>query len=149
MQEQIQGVKSCKAVEDLILNNSKPECNVSICQNYCLEGNCTVNAEGKPTCSCETGYTGERCEVNACVKHCLHNGACCLDERDELVCECTAGYEGERCEVAVTHAGDCAVNSTQQVLKDLRSEVKQVFKEELKRILQLLSDKLDRDEANC
>ncbi|KAJ8715687.1 hypothetical protein PYW07_010169 [Mythimna separata] len=220
IQEQIQGIKTCKAVQDLILNNAKPESTVSICQNYCLEGDCSVNAEGQPTCSCKAGYSGERCEVNACHKHCLHNGVCSLNEEKEPVCQCTAGYygqrceisickeyclqgncslgtdaqpkcsceagysgercevnachkhclnngicslneedepfcectadyEGQRCDVAITHAGDCADSSTQQVIRAPRSEMRQVFKEEIKRILELISDNLDGNEAKC
>ncbi|KAJ8706701.1 hypothetical protein PYW07_012779 [Mythimna separata] len=213
IQEQIEGIQSCEALQGLMPDNTKPECTVSICQNYCLEGNCSVNAGGQPTCSCkaghsgercevnachkhclhngvcslneekgpvcqctadyygqrceisickeyclqgncslgtdaqpkcscETGYTGKRCEVNACHQYCLHNGVCTLNEEDEPFCECTADYEGERCDVAITHAGDCPDSSTLQVLR-----VRQGFKEELKHILHLFSDKLDEDEA--
>ncbi|KAJ8706703.1 hypothetical protein PYW07_012781 [Mythimna separata] len=213
IQEQIEGIQNCEALQNLIPNNSKPKPTDSICQNYCLEGNCSVNAGGQPTCSCkaghsgercevnachqyclydgvcslneekepvcqctadyygqrceisickgyclqgncslgtdaqpkcscDAGYSGERCEVNACHKHCLNNGICSLNEEDEPFCECTADYEGERCDVAITHAGDCPDSSTQQVLR-----VRQGFKEELKHILHLFSDKLDEDEA--
>ncbi|KAJ8706688.1 hypothetical protein PYW07_012766 [Mythimna separata] len=213
IQEQIEGIQSCQALQGLIPNNMKPESTVSNCQNYCLEGNCSVNAGGQPTCSCkagysgvrcevnachkhclhhgvcslneekepvcqctadyygqrceisickgycfqgncslgtdaqpkcscDAGYSGERCEVNACHKHCLNNGICSLNEEDEPFCECTADYEGKRCDVAITHAGDCPDSSTQQVLR-----VRQGFKEELKHILHLFSDKLDEDEA--
>ncbi|KAJ8706696.1 hypothetical protein PYW07_012774 [Mythimna separata] len=213
IQEQIEGIQNCEALQGLMPDKTKPECTVSICQNYCLKGDCSVNAGGQPTCSCkaghsgercevnachkhclhngvcslneekepvcqctadyygqrceisickeyclqgnctlgtdaqpkcscETGYTGKRCEVNACHQYCLHNGVCTLNEEDEPFCECTADYEGERCDVAITHAGDCPDSSTQQVLR-----VRQGFKEELKHILHLFSDKLDEDEA--
>ncbi|KAJ8706710.1 hypothetical protein PYW07_012788 [Mythimna separata] len=122
-------------------------CEISICKEYCFQGNCSLGTDAQPKCSCEAGYSGARCEVNACHEHCLNNGTCTLNEEDEPFCECTADYEGQRCDVAITHAGDCADNLTQQVLRDLRSGVRQVFKEELKRILQLFSDKLDEDEA--
>ncbi|KAJ8706719.1 hypothetical protein PYW07_012797 [Mythimna separata] len=124
-------------------------CETSTCKEYCLQGNCSLSAEGQPKCSCEAGYSGERCEVNACHEYCLNNGICFLNEEDEPNCECPADYEGQRCDVAITHAGDCADSSTQQVPRDPRSEVRQVFKEEVKRILELISDKLDGNEAKC
>ncbi|KAJ8706689.1 hypothetical protein PYW07_012767 [Mythimna separata] len=117
-------------------------CETSTCKEYCLQGNCSLSAEGQPKCSCDAGYSGERCEVNACHEHCLNNGTCTLNEEDEPFCECTADYEGQRCDVAITHAGDCADTSTQQVLRDLRSEVRQ-----LQNALQLFSDKIGEYEA--
>ncbi|KAJ8708141.1 hypothetical protein PYW08_010507 [Mythimna loreyi] len=140
LEEQIQGVKSCENVQYLIQNNSKPESTVSICYNYCLNGDCSVSAEELPNCSCQAGYSGERCEVNVCYKHCLNNGICYLNEEDEPVCECTADYEGERCDVAIIHTD--ADNTTQHILQDLRTEVNH-----LKRILQLFSQQIDEYEA--
>ncbi|KAJ8735948.1 hypothetical protein PYW07_007568 [Mythimna separata] len=220
VQEQTEGIHSCAALQGLMPSYSKPESTASVCQNYCLEGNCSVNAEGGPTCSCkaghsgqrcelnvcyqyclhngvcslneekepvcqctagyygqrceissckgyclqgncsfgtdaqpkcscEAGYSGARCEVNACHKHCSNDGICSLNEEDEPVCECTVDYEGQRCDVAIARAGDCADSSTQQVPQDPRSEMRQVFKEEIKHILELISDKLDGKEAKC
>ncbi|KAJ8704804.1 hypothetical protein PYW08_012124 [Mythimna loreyi] len=108
-----------------------------------------VSAEGQPECSCQAGYSGKRCEVHACHQYCLHNGTCSLNEEEEPTCECSADYEGDRCEVATTRAGEEADGSTQQVLRDLRSAVRQVLREELKSILKLFSDKLDEDEASA
>ncbi|KAJ8706729.1 hypothetical protein PYW07_012807 [Mythimna separata] len=124
-------------------------CETSTCKEYCLQGNCSLSAEGRPKCSCEVGYSGARCEVKACHEYCLNNGICFLNEEDEPNCECPADYEGQRCDVAITHAGDCADSSTQQVLRDPRGEMRQVFKEEVKRILELISDKFDGNEAKC
>ncbi|KAJ8707807.1 hypothetical protein PYW07_011484 [Mythimna separata] len=122
-------------------------CENSICNEYCLQGDCSVGVDGLPKCSCTPGYSGDRCEVNACHNHCSNNAICYLNEEDEPACECTADYEGERCDVAITQTGDRADNTTQQVLRDLRSEVSQVMKEELKRILHFFADKLDEYEA--
>ncbi|KAJ8706720.1 hypothetical protein PYW07_012798 [Mythimna separata] len=101
IQEQIEGIQNCEALQGLMPNNTKPECTVSICQNYCLEGNCSVNAGGQPTCSCKAGYSGKRCEVYACHQYCLHNGICALNKEDEPVCKCTADYVGDRCEASI------------------------------------------------
>ncbi|KAJ8705976.1 hypothetical protein PYW07_010753 [Mythimna separata] len=116
IQDQIQGIKSCEAIK--IPNNSKPVCTVSVCQNYCLEGDCSVNADTVPKCSCKAGYSGERCEVNACHKHCLNGGVCSLDEEDVPVCQCTAGYDGGRCDVSICKdyclQGNCSVSAEGQ-----------------------------------
>ncbi|KAJ8707823.1 hypothetical protein PYW07_011500 [Mythimna separata] len=122
-------------------------CEKSICNEYCLQGDCGVGTDGLPKCSCTPGYSGDRCEVNACHNHCSNNAICYLNEEDEPACECTADYEGERCDIAITQTGDRADNTTQQVLRDLRSEASQVIKEELKRILHFSADKLDEYEA--
>ncbi|KAJ8707806.1 hypothetical protein PYW07_011483 [Mythimna separata] len=113
IEEQIQGIKDCNALQGLIPNNSKSESTVSICQNYCFQGECSVSAEGRPTCSCKAGFSGERCDVNACHKHCLNGGVCSLNKRVEPVCQCTAGYDGERCEKSICNEyclqGNCSV----------------------------------------
>ncbi|KAJ8707899.1 hypothetical protein PYW07_011576 [Mythimna separata] len=113
--EQLQGLQSCDTLQGPIPHDSKSECTVSICQNYCFQGECIVS-DGHPTCSCEVGYSGERCDlVNACHDYCLHGGVCSLNEENKRVCQCTAGYLGERCEVNVCHeyclnGGVCSLN---------------------------------------
>ncbi|KAJ8706711.1 hypothetical protein PYW07_012789 [Mythimna separata] len=98
IQEPIQEMKSCGALQGLMTNNSKPESTVTICQNYCLEGDCSVNAAGKPTCRCKTVYSGKRCEVNTCQSYCLNGGVCSVNEQDQPACRCSKEYEGSRCE---------------------------------------------------
>jgi DNA-binding beta-propeller fold protein YncE len=39
-------------------------CQVSVCENYCLEGNCEV-VEGNPLCICASSYSGDRCEISS------------------------------------------------------------------------------------
>ncbi|KAJ8713644.1 hypothetical protein PYW07_014014 [Mythimna separata] len=98
IQEQTQGIKSCEALRGLMPNDSKPEPTFSICQNYCLEGDCSVNAEGQPTCRCKTSYSGKRCEVNTCQSYCLNGGVCSVNEQDQPACRCSKDYDGSRCE---------------------------------------------------
>ncbi|KAJ8707713.1 hypothetical protein PYW07_011390 [Mythimna separata] len=110
LQEQTDGIKSCNGLRCLISKSASP---VSICQYYCFQGECSVSAEGRPTCSCKAGYSGERCEVNACHDYCLHGGVCSLNEENKRVCQCTSGYEGDRCGVPICKdycfQGNCSV----------------------------------------
>ncbi|KAJ8707863.1 hypothetical protein PYW07_011540 [Mythimna separata] len=112
--EQIEGVKSCHALQALIPRESNNGSTVSICQNYCFQGECSVSAEG-PTCSCKAGYFGEKCDlVNACHDYCLHGGVCSLNEENKRVCQCTAGYDDERCDVSICNEyclqGNCSIS---------------------------------------
>ncbi|KAJ8735366.1 hypothetical protein PYW07_006986 [Mythimna separata] len=101
IKEQIQGLQRCDTLQ--IPFDSKSESTVSICQNYCFQGDCSVS-DGHPTCSCKAGFSGERCDlVNACYDYCLHSGICSLNKENKRVCHCTVGYLGERCEVQVCH----------------------------------------------
>ncbi|KAJ0178145.1 hypothetical protein K1T71_005968 [Dendrolimus kikuchii] len=75
-------------------------CDINVCQNYCLKGNCSLNADDKPQCSCTPGYIGERCEINVCYGYCLNNGKCSLNKQQEPECSCD-GFEGMRCEVQI------------------------------------------------
>ncbi|KAJ8705401.1 hypothetical protein PYW07_011228 [Mythimna separata] len=112
LKEQTEGIKSCDALRGLIPNDSKSTSTVSICQYYCFQGECSVSAEGRPTCSCKAGYSGERCEVN-CHDYCLHGAVCSLNEENKRVCQCTSGYEGDRCDVSICKdycfQGNCSV----------------------------------------
>lgn len=75
-------------------------CEVSVCQNFCFHGDCSVSSEGKPLCNCMLGYKGQRCEIDMCHGYCLNNGRCNYnDERKAASCACAKDYEGERCEI--------------------------------------------------
>ncbi|KAL0871733.1 hypothetical protein ABMA27_004239 [Loxostege sticticalis] len=74
-------------------------CEISVCNNYCLEGDCSLTSEGEPTCSCKPGYKGAKCEVNICSQYCLNSGVCSVSNENMAVCQCHGDYEGQRCEV--------------------------------------------------
>ncbi|KAJ8706924.1 hypothetical protein PYW07_013002 [Mythimna separata] len=116
LEEQIEGVKSCHALQALIPRDSNSGSTVPVCQNYCFQGECGVSADGRPTCSCKAGYSGERCEVYACHQYCSNGGVCSLNEENKPVCQCTTGYVGERCDVSICkdyclHQGNCSVGA--------------------------------------
>ncbi|XP_022130135.2 protein cueball [Pieris rapae] len=72
-------------------------CEISVCQNFCLNGECKVGSEGQPTCRCKNGYAGLRCEVNVCNGFCLNSGECSINS-DKPTCKCPDNFEGGRCE---------------------------------------------------
>ncbi|XP_035444832.2 protein cueball isoform X1 [Spodoptera frugiperda] len=90
----VNGKLLCKCT----LGYTGDRCDISVCQNYCFQGDCGVNDKGKPECRCNAGYSGQRCEVNECHGYCLNNGACSLNEKNERECQCIGDFEGSRCE---------------------------------------------------
>uniref|UniRef100_A0A2A4IWI0 Protein cueball n=1 Tax=Heliothis virescens TaxID=7102 RepID=A0A2A4IWI0_HELVI len=79
-------------------------CDVSVCQNYCIQGTCSVSEEGEPSCGCESGYSGARCDINMCFNYCLNNGVCYFTEDNQPLCECSETYRGSRCEAIKNNA---------------------------------------------
>ena len=75
------------------INNNSDD---GICVNFCLHGSCNANNDGKATCVCDDGWTGERCHVDLCHNTCLNNGTCFIIE-SEPECLCPSGFIGERC----------------------------------------------------
>ena len=47
LSDQIQGIQECKKLTGLVRNL---QCGVSVCDNYCIQGKCSVNDEGLPKC---------------------------------------------------------------------------------------------------
>ncbi|KAJ8715956.1 hypothetical protein PYW08_013241 [Mythimna loreyi] len=109
IEDQIKGIQDCDSLSSLI-----PTTSVSVCTNYCLQGNCSINDDGLPKCSCNAGYTGGRCEISSCHGFCLNDGTCSLNEDSEPVCQCRGDYFGSRCEITdcVNYCtrGNCRLN---------------------------------------
>ncbi|KAJ8715957.1 hypothetical protein PYW08_013242 [Mythimna loreyi] len=103
IEEQIKGISDCDSLSSLIPIITEPHgepCGVSVCMNYCLQGNCSVKDDGLPECSCNAGFTGGRCEISSCHGFCLNDGTCSLNEDSEPVCQCRGDYSGHRCEIS-------------------------------------------------
>lgn len=74
-------------------------CETSLCQNYCLQGDCTVNDLGEAECKCIGTFTGKRCERDICEGYCLHDGECSV-QNNVPICECK-NSKGRRCEIPI------------------------------------------------
>ncbi|XP_044269142.1 protein cueball [Tribolium madens] len=72
-------------------------CEISLCYNYCVHGECYASSLGYPQCHCLKGFGGKRCNRDMCDGFCLNGGVC--KRGGELpICECQEGFTGRRCE---------------------------------------------------
>lgn len=106
----VNGQSACKCTPGYTGNR----CDVSVCENYCFRGTCSINSEGLPKCSCNAGYTGDRCHVSVCESYCLQ-GSCSLNSEGLPECRCNVGYTGTRCEANecqgyCLNSGECSLN---------------------------------------
>lgn len=55
---------------------------------------------GVRLCSCRSGFTGQRCEINIneCAGNPCTNGGTCLDRINDYTCACPPGYAGRNCD---------------------------------------------------
>lgn len=77
-------------------------CELNLCHNYCVHGDCYTSSLGYPQCRCLKHFGGKRCEIDICEGFCLNGGVCGrgLGIRDIPTCSCLQGFSGNRCEVA-------------------------------------------------
>lgn len=79
--------------------------------NPCVNGGtCSLTGE---LCRCQTGFSGNRCEIDSCVGACTHGT--CMRTATTPVCDCTnSGYEGNRCQTEIDECTTmpCAVGRT-------------------------------------
>lgn len=56
-------------------------------------------------CSCRSGFTGLRCEVNIneCARNPCKNGSTCIDRINDYTCTCPPGYTGRHCDKPTDH----------------------------------------------
>ncbi|KAI9558491.1 hypothetical protein GHT06_015278 [Daphnia sinensis] len=79
---------------------SGERCERSECDDYCPQGECTMNELGVPQCLCAPGFTGKKCDNDVCADFCL-NGGECLRGAKKITCHCHQGYTGKRCETRI------------------------------------------------
>lgn len=80
-------------------------CEVSLCHNFCLRGECFINNKGLPMCKCKASYSGSRCEKNVCDDYCLNDGICHI-ENNKPTCKCKYS-NGVRCENTINMEEIC------------------------------------------
>ncbi|KAJ8713099.1 hypothetical protein PYW08_008403 [Mythimna loreyi] len=116
--DEINGVQDCGSLSNLLSTNTEAPGNATerstACETYCQRGKCSFNDDGLPSCSCDAGYTGERCQIAVHYDNCSNNGNYILNEKNEPTCQCKGGYVGDRCEVSpclnYCLQGSCTVN---------------------------------------
>ncbi|KAJ8708061.1 hypothetical protein PYW08_010427 [Mythimna loreyi] len=89
-------------------------CDVTVCKNYCINGNCTFDDKANPQCSCDAGYYGKRCEISKCTAYCQNKGVCSM-KNNKPVCDCKkTNFTGPRCELSKCYNyciyGDCSID---------------------------------------
>ena len=70
-------------------------------------GDCEDLTEGGFTCTCQSGLTGNRCQLeNECITTFpCQNNATCLDTEFSYECMCTEGYSGSQCHINIDDCG--------------------------------------------
>lgn len=53
---------------------------------------------GAPTCRCQTGFTGSRCEQHTCNNYCQNEGTCTVSQGNQPTCRCPKGFLGDQCQ---------------------------------------------------
>nr|XP_039269416.1 uncharacterized protein LOC120344327 isoform X6 [Styela clava] len=82
--------------------------------DYCLSSPCKNNGDCQNkkdgfSCSCVSGYRGNRCEIkiNDCIPNPCFNEGTCHDKVNDFSCSCVDGYKGKLCEIDID---DCSPN---------------------------------------
>lgn len=78
---------------------SGQRCEVSLCHNYCILGECSLDQDGYPSCACPMNRTGLRCQTDLCYSICLNGGSCVILGVNKTECQCPSGFFGKRCEM--------------------------------------------------
>lgn len=62
-------------------------------------GHCVIHGNLR-LCSCRSGFTGLRCEINIneCARNPCANGSTCIDRINDYTCTCPPGYTGRHCD---------------------------------------------------
>lgn len=66
---------------------------------FCIGGHCVIHGNLR-LCSCRSGFTGLRCEINIneCARNPCANGSTCIDRINDYTCTCPTGYTGRHCD---------------------------------------------------
>uniref|UniRef100_A0A671R237 Low-density lipoprotein receptor-related protein 1-like n=1 Tax=Sinocyclocheilus anshuiensis TaxID=1608454 RepID=A0A671R237_9TELE len=103
---------------------SGERCEINQCRDYCQNGGtcspsrtgthnhrhivpfyisntfCFVSS-GAPTCRCQTGFTGPKCNLHVCNNYCQNGGNCTVNQGNQPTCRCPKGFLGDQCQYTV------------------------------------------------
>ena len=88
------------------------------CSNFCVHGSCFLSKDKSAACSCDNGWTGDRCETDLCHNFCLNDGECILLDSDPE-CLCQLGQFGDRCQVITAASQEEGETSSQALILTL------------------------------
>uniref|UniRef100_A0A8C1L2N1 Low density lipoprotein receptor-related protein 1Ab n=1 Tax=Cyprinus carpio TaxID=7962 RepID=A0A8C1L2N1_CYPCA len=99
---------------------SGERCEINQCKDYCQNGGtcspsrtgththrhivpswpglCTFISIGAPTCRCQTGFTGPKCNLHVCNNYCQNGGNCTVNQGNQPTCRCPKGFLGDQCQ---------------------------------------------------
>ena len=65
----------------------------------CINGSCSIDENNEPVCSCDPGYTGERCHVDIddCIGVDCGDNHRCVDKVNSYDCVCDFVHTGSSC----------------------------------------------------
>lgn len=55
-------------------------------------------SSGAPTCRCQTGFTGPKCNLYVCNNYCQNGGNCTVNQGNQPTCRCPKGFLGDQCQ---------------------------------------------------
>ncbi|XP_048249291.1 kallikrein 1-related peptidase b16-like [Haliotis rufescens] len=90
---------------DLLCYNGKRCCaGIPACvPGSCVHGSCIIDSNGREQCTCAPGYSGTRCDVDACGagNPCVAGQGSCVRDTSPagFRCQCNEGFVGTYCEV--------------------------------------------------
>ncbi|XP_078671849.1 MAM and LDL-receptor class A domain-containing protein 2-like [Branchiostoma floridae x Branchiostoma belcheri] len=99
------------AIDDISLTNgacTSPEFN-DCSSSPCLNNGVCVDGLGQYSCTCTSGWYGNRCESNSvvCANSPCQNGGTCVPSGGSFICRCLVGWSGQYCQI---DTNECSSN---------------------------------------
>jgi len=110
--------------EEFLLENPewvKPSVDAICSEDTCQNGGTCEIVDGKTTCSCAEGYSGDACETDTddCAANPCQNGGVCTDAVASYTCNCAdTGFIGKTCEQAITVVNGCSNADAKDLTKE-------------------------------
>ncbi|XP_067663227.1 protein jagged-1-like isoform X1 [Haliotis asinina] len=99
----------------------------SIDNNYCASyqpclhgGTCNYDSVSNFTCTCPSGYTGNRCQFETCFRGYCLNGGACEESAEGRTCRCRRGFQGRRCQHKEVTCGELSCRNNGTCMRESR-----------------------------